>query len=568
MSQVNDNRLNWCLKSLFSKYEFVISWHFWFNWFPEWISSTSEYISIKQKLKLKCYLWIKKIEQKWIFFQNIKMSDWGEIIDYDLGKFNQQYKCAIDYLVTELSLTELKYWYEISILSEVIKWEWLGFTWVMMALIVSWIYYLEGKISNEILNNYIVFQHSELFNKINNIAHHATLLAKNWNVWSASFTALVKGSHPYAYITENEEEITGRKYWLETIDLFNIQNFPMPTLPFCWAIVYTWQKSDTSFAVGQKEFVENNNLECQKWFNKLELWKVDSKLKKWLEKLNYYETKITNLNNMSINILYLIEQIYKKWAKNQYIYELIRLMNFINTSYNDVEQDFDVTNDFQISCIKNWVSLSTFWFSPIYTNKYGWDYLVIFEDDSDLSVLETVLEDMKNNYPDIRIRETYDFDTPAEDWIIIEQDIKNNIWKISDDDLYILINNEHEQKFISYTDIEPTEQKWILLDWVKNKIYINWKILTSKDIKSATTTIELFEYLLKDENHQIRNNELWPSSFSEQLNQMESKIIYPFIKAIKKYLWKDFPIECTWSLREFYISLWKTDINIQLLKKY
>jgi hypothetical protein len=100
------------------------------------------------------------------------------------------------------------------------------------------------------------------------------------------------------------------------------------------------------------------------------------------------------------------------------------------------------------------------------------------------------LEDMKNNYPDIRIRETYDFDTPAEDWIIIEQDIKNNIWKISDDDLYILINNEHEQKFISYTDIEPTEQKWILLDWVKNKIYINWKILTSKDIKSATTTIE------------------------------------------------------------------------------
>jgi hypothetical protein len=41
--------------------------------------------------------------------------------------------------------------------------------------------------------------------------------------------------------------------------------------------------------------------------------------------------------------------------------------------------------------------------------------LVIFEDDSDLSVLETVLEDMKNNYPDIRIRETYDFDTPAED---------------------------------------------------------------------------------------------------------------------------------------------------------
>ncbi|MBR7037245.1 hypothetical protein IKI14_05355 [bacterium] len=53
--------------------------------------------------------------------------------------------------------------------------------------------------------------------------------------------------------------------------------------------------------------------------------------------------------------------------------------------------------------------------------------MVIFEDDSDLDVLEAVLEDMKNNYPDIRIRETYDFDMPAKDGIVIEQDISNNI---------------------------------------------------------------------------------------------------------------------------------------------
>jgi hypothetical protein len=44
-----------------------------------------------------------------------------------------------------------------------------------------------------------------------------------------------------------------------------------------------------------------------------------------------------------------------------------------------------------------------------------------------LDVLEAVLEDMKNNYPDIRIRETYDFDMSAKDGIVIEQDINNNI---------------------------------------------------------------------------------------------------------------------------------------------
>jgi hypothetical protein len=61
-------------------------------------------------------------------------------------------------------------------------------------------------------------------------------------------------------------------------------------------------------------------------------------------------------------------------------------------------------------------------------------------------------------------------------------------------------------------------------------------VLTSKDIKSATTTIELFEHLLKSENHKIKNSELWPSSFSSQQNQMESKIIIPLVKYIKKNL--------------------------------
>jgi hypothetical protein len=38
-----------------------------------------------------------------------------------------------------------------------------------------------------------------------------------------------------------------------------------------------------------------------------------------------------------------------------------------------------------------------------------------------------VLDGMKSTYPDIRIRETYDFDMPAKDGIVIEQDISNDI---------------------------------------------------------------------------------------------------------------------------------------------
>ena len=562
------------LEDLFSRYEFVISGHFWFNRFPEWIGSASDHVSIVQKLKSKCYLWIRKVETKWINFASIKMYDWAEIIDYDLNKFNQQYWDAINFLENKLNLLDKNFWFEISVVSECVKWEWFGFTGTMMALLVSWIYYHDRKLSNDDLKNYEKFQASNLFKKINNLAHQCTIIAKKWNVWSAFFSTLSQWSHPYAYITDMKDELDYEKvdeiveYAKSLTELFKIKNFPMETLPVCWAIVHTWQISDSDFAVKQKKFLEYTNMEYQNWFEDLEISDINSQLKLWLEKSNYYQTKIRNLSNLSINILYIMEKIYKKWAQNHDVNDLIKLLNLITKMYDNIERDFDVTEDFHKACIENGVSKWIFWFSPIYTNKYGGDYLVIFEDDSDLDVLEAVLEDMKNNYPDIRIRETYDFDMPAKDGIVIEQDINNNIWKEIWKDLYVLLNNNNGQKFISYTDINTKEQKWIFFDGVKNKVYVNGKVLTSKDIKSATTTIELFYYLLKSEDHEVKNNELWPSSFSGQQNQMESKIINPFVKYIKKVFGKELDIECSGSLREFYITLWKTDIPIQLVKKY
>ena len=574
MENLIQSDLKTSLEDLFSRYEFVISGHFWFNRFPAWISSTSDHISVVQKSRLKCYLWIRKIEKQWISFNSIRMYDGAEIVSYELNKFNQQYKNAINFLEDKLNLLDKNYWFEISIVSECVKWEWFGFTGTMMALLVSWIYCQNGKLSQEDLKNYEKFQSSNLFIEINNLAHQCTIIAEKWNIWSAFFSTLSQWSHPYAYVTDIEDELDYEKveesseYGKQLTELFKIEKFPMETLPICWAIVYTWQKSSSSFAVSQKKFLEYANMQYQNWFEDLEISNIDSQLKLWLEKSNYYGTKIRNLSNLSINMLYILEKIYKKWAQNQHIHELIRLLNLINKMYNNIEWDFDVTNDFHKSCIENGIVKDTFWFSPIYTNKYGGNYLVVFEDDSDLDVLETILEDMKNVYPDIRIRETYDFDMPAKDGIVIEQDINNNIWKEIWKNLYVMLNNDNEQKFVSYTDIEPKEQKWIFFDGVKNKVYVNGKVLTSKDIKSATTTIELFYYLLKSEDHEVKNNELWPSSFSWQQNQMESKIINPFVKYIKKVFGKELNIECSGSLREFYITLWKTDIPIQLVKKY
>ena len=358
------------------------------------------------------------------------------------------------------------------------------------------------------------------------------------------------------------------EYYKDLCSLFADGWNKIKTLPLRWALVYTWQKVDVKFVSWQKDFVKYANLEYQKWYEQQEFGQIDNWLKSWFEKFDYFELKLKNLNNISINMLFLMENIYKKWAQNTYVHELIRLMNFVNELYNDIEQDFDITNDFKNACIKNWVSSDTFWFSPIFTNKYGWDYLVLFEDDSDLDTLGIVLDNMKNNYPDIRIREVYDFESPAKDGLVIEQDITSGIWQKNTKDLFVLLDNEGNQKFVSYTDIDPAKEEWIFFDAIKNKVYMNWKALSSKEIKSATTTVELFYYLLKSSNHTVRNNELGPSSFSGQENQMISKIIYPFLNCVRDVFWVNFPLTCSGSLREFYISLWDTNIPIKLVKKH
>jgi len=97
-------------------------------------------------------------------------------------------------------------------------------------------------------------------------------------------------------------------------------------------------------------------------------------------------------------------------------------------------------------------------------------------------------------------------------------------------------------------------------------VYINGVQQTSKEIKSQTTTIEIFEQLLQN-GGKIKNNQLGPSTFSSQQNQMLGKIIYPLNKLMKTITGKEFPLESSGSLREFYITLGKTDIPIALLKK-
>ena len=107
----------------------------------------------------------------------------------------------------------------------------------------------------------------------------------------------------------------------------------------------------------------------------------------------------------------------------------------------------------------------------------------------------------------------------------------------------------------------------LLIDIPENKIYIKGEKLTSKQLHSASATIEILKVLLENIGKSISNKKLPESSYSSDRNEMQSKIVTPLTKIIKQKTGKKLPLKVTGGLIDFYIKLDKSDLDIRILEK-
>lgn len=560
-------------RNFFSQYEFILSGYLWFNRFPTGISNMSHFVEIKQKINSKCYVGVQKTTEKGIQIDDILMYDGTGFISYGQEKIDKDYLPAIQHITKTFDLDNAKHGYRISVVSEASRGEWLSFSWAMFALIVTAIGIMKWVYNHKILEDYKYFESSQQFTDIVALTNQCLWLCKVGNPWSWFYTTIIESAHPYVYLSEDMENVTlediphVKKYCNDIPTILQQKEPSFSTLPVRRALVYTGQKGNTVRIENQKKFIKDQNNIYGEAFLKHNRDHIKTHLHGVFSKHNYYDVLVDALDAMSAKTLYLFLQIYTQGPQNYYIKELMDHLNTINSLYSSVENDHDIFDDFAKSCTKNGIATTTFGILPIYSSKNGGNYLFVFEDDSDLQVLENIIQDLKATYPHIRISHLYDFDLPPSQGIMIEQDISVNDIHTTNTDNYILLDNTGNQHFCKYADIDPTQQKGLFLDAHKSKVYLNGKALTSKDIKSQTTTIEIFDLILQSSDYTIKNNQLWPSTFSGQQNQMLGKIVYPLVKLIKAETGKDFPLECTGSLREFWLKLWKTDIPVVLIKK-
>jgi hypothetical protein len=75
-------------------------------------------------------------------------------------------------------------------------------------------------------------------------------------------------------------------------------------------------------------------------------------------------------------------------------------------------------------------------------------------------------------------------------------------------------------------------------------------------------TLDVLSYLLKHPSIDVANKQLPVSSYSQNKNEMQGKIIIPLTKLVQEIIGKDLLLTCKGSNVDFFLRLSRNDITL------
>ncbi len=272
---------------------------------------------------------------------------------------------------------------------------------------------------------------------------------------------------------------------------------------------------------------------------------------------------------LSLKILYLMSKIYSE------AYEETHMLQFLD-ALQKFRQGDCVTRNSSTNFLKfirtflenfhgpqQYISLSPndstiMWWSLIFAMPLEWFRKMVVD-----SVDKTNIEFMWS-----KMIYTNWIDGVEHEWLKIEQDFTQWIYSdFLDSSSCVLKTADGKVQIDNCENSIKNHKKWILLDMINNKIYINGRKLTSEDLHSQTWTVDILKILMENIGKDISNKELPVSSYSKNKNDMLGKIVIPLIELIERETGKKLPLICKWSIYDFYLKLNPSDIDIAIVCK-
>jgi len=135
----------------------------------------------------------------------------------------------------------------------------------------------------------------------------------------------------------------------------------------------------------------------------------------------------------------------------------------------------------------------------------------------------------------------------------------------------ILENIEKNKKFIEVISKQELEDRLreldVLVDLVSGHIYLNGKKMKSDEVPSAITSSKILVKLLDSQNYEISNQDLEESSYAEDRNIFQGKIVTPLVKVIKKYCHKEIDFKLSGKITNFKIKIDLDGLKIGVVRK-
>lgn len=579
-------------ESFYRKNNLVISLPLILNWAWD-LFWNYKWIRIKQKLPIRLYLWINKINENKIVFNKISYFDTNEdkfinskMIEY--APFFQQYS---DYFNKEyLKEVWKKWWIEINILAEASRWVWLSFTSVVTLLLIVWLekYYFN--------NNYIPSENIDINDFLNTNTTIDKLFRKtlklNKDLWKRvnkienQIASFFDSYYPIVSFTEDIDDD------LENLDVENIKIYwyrlnsiektlpPVPFIPVDYWIIYSWNPVLTDHIIDTNENSLNWTTDIKEKL--IEYFWKDLENTLPIRKPIFYKTFVNEWDDdefkdtywkvmwtISLEILNIMIKLFSSWYTESNMKIFIDALNKVRFWNYITRKRSKTFSRFIDSILQNLTTWSrSIWIAPSDTSVMWWTIIFAlplewFRKDLLISIEKTNID-----IPWAKLIYANWLDWIENKWFIVEQDLDNNYYsEFISKSSYIIKTNKWTSLINDITEIEYNLPEWLTIDLINRKMYLDWNKLTSKELHSQNTTIDILEILLENLWKDICSSEFPISSYTSNKNEMLWKIIIPLVKLVEEKKKIRFPLICKWSITNFYLKLSDSNLKINLIKK-
>lgn len=173
---------------------------------------------------------------------------------------------------------------------------------------------------------------------------------------------------------------------------------------------------------------------------------------------------------------------------------------------------------------------------PFNTGKIGGSLFFVTKSKRSRATMQKVLDHLRQEGYIAHLDYASWRDGFSSDGVRVEQFISEKIYSdYTKEGNVFFSDSKGASYFGDYESIIENEKDCILLDTIRGRIYIRGIKLTSKDIHSQNTTIDMMKILLENIGKEISNSKLPVSTYSQNKNEILSKVILPIRKLAKEH---------------------------------